>query len=190
MKPWLIVGGLFAAGLILAYAVGKTLVIALVGGISGGAVGALIAYFLLQRDKQSAAPAPEPQSPVDPTIPLLESLVGLNVAIREQALPLQALETTERVIDKLRELLPEMNENYRGNDLTWEVNRSAEDYLVRVVKPYMALNSGDRQDRMEEFLQGLSSLETALDEVLDVVRNHKQGEFSVKAKFLNARFAR
>ena len=188
MKPWLIVGGLFAAGLILAYVLGKTIIIALVGGAAGGIAGALIAWFL--RDKQTQSTVSEPQSPVDPTIPLLESLVALNVSIRERVLPAQALETTERVIDKLRELLPEMNTNYKGNDLTWEVNRSAEDYLVRIVTPYVAMNSQDRQDKLDEFLQGVNSLETALDEVLDVVRNHKQGEFSVKAKFLNARFAR
>ncbi|WP_028314204.1 hypothetical protein [Desulfatibacillum aliphaticivorans] len=188
MKPWLIVGGLFAAGLILAYVLGKTIVIALIGGAAGGLAGALIAWFL--KGKDAVQPAPEPQAPVDPTVPLMQGLVILNVNIREQAIPSQALEAVERIIDKLRDLLPQMNSDYKGNDLTWEVNRSAEDYLFRIVKPYMALNPADRQDKLDEFLQGLGAMETALDEVLDVVRNHKQGEFSVKAKFLNARFAR
>ena len=74
----------------------------------------------------------------------LGSLVELNVAIREHAPPQEVTATLESNIDVLRRLLPELNDQYVGSELTWTVNRMAADYLPRIVHPFIQLRPPGR----------------------------------------------
>ncbi|MFQ5796086.1 MAG: hypothetical protein ACE5JP_13700 [Candidatus Bipolaricaulia bacterium] len=158
-----------------------------------GAIAWAIARNLRRRSREdSTSDTDQAVETAEPAkeLMLLDGLVKLNIKIRTEALPTKAMSVIERIIDKLRKLLPEMNQNYTGNDLTWEVNRTAEVYLPKVIDPYVDLSSTQRNKKRVLLLESLKVLEEALDEVVKLVRENKEGEFAAKAKFLKARFAK
>ncbi len=185
-KRWAVAVGV---GLLLAlvlYLLFDLVIIAVVSAIVASAVAILVYRYL---DKQ---PKEEVTSPaVDPAAELralLDNLVTLNIAVREEGLAADVMARVEGIIDKLRELLPGINERHNGHELTWAVNRMAKDYLPRVVNPYIALSQAERESRREELLNSLNGLEAEVDNVTDLVRNEKLGDFRAKAAFLRARF--
>lgn len=134
---------------------------------------------------------PEPPSKPDPRremIALLDGLVTLNIQIREEGLGDEVLGRVEGIIDKLRALLPEINERYPAHELTWTINQMAKEYLQKALRPYMALGRGDRDDRRPELLKSLDGVEAEVDNVAELVRGDKMGDFKAKAAFLRARF--
>ncbi len=185
-KRWAVAIGV---GLLLAsllYLLFNVVVIAVISAAVASAVAILVYRYL---DK---GPQPEVTSRVvDPAAELrglLDNLVTVNIAIREEGLATDVVTRVEEIIDKLRELLPGINERHNGHELTWAVNKMAKDYLPRVVNPYVALSQTERESRRKELLNSLNGLEAELDNVADLVRNEKLGDFRAKAAFLRARF--
>ena len=119
---------------------------------------------------------------------LLDRLGALNVDIREAGLASDVLLRVETIIDKLRDLLPELNERYPGHELAWTLNQMAREYLSKVVRPYVALSEADRAERQQELLKSLNGVEAEVDNVADLVQGDKRGDFRAKAAFLRARF--
>ncbi len=149
----------------------------------------LIAYRYLERRSQAASAAPE----IDPKVELLEmlgSLLALNIRVREQSLSADVTGRVEGIIDKLRGLLEETNERHPGHELTWTLNQMAKQYLPKVMNPYLALSERDRDQSREELLRSLDGLEAEVDNVAELVRGDKMGDFKAKAAFLRARFVR
>ena len=98
------------------------------------------------------------------------------------------LARVEAIIDKLRPLLPEINERYPSHELTWTLNQMAKEYLQKAIRPYAALSPADRENRRAELLQSLDGVEGEVDNVAELVRGDKMGDFKAKAAFLRARF--
>ena len=62
-------------------------------------------------------------------------------------------------------------------------------YLIHLnLRPYVALSRKDREDRRPELLKSLDGLEAEIDNVAELVRGDKMGDFKAKAAFLRARF--
>ena len=185
-KRWAVAIGVGLLLAIVLYLLFKVIVIAVISAIVASAVAILVYRYL---DKE---PQPEVASRVvDPTAELrglLDNLVTVNIAIREEGLATDVVTRVEEIIDKLRELLPGINERHNGHELTWAVNKMAKDYLPRVVNPYVALSQTERESRRKELLNSLNGLEAELDNVADLVRSEKLGDFRAKAAFLRARF--
>ena len=185
-KRWAVAIGVGLLLAIVLYLLFKVIVIAVISAIVASAVAILVYRYL---DKE---PQPEVASRVfDPAAELrglLDNLVTVNIAIREEGLATDVVTRVEEIIDKLRELLPGINERHNGHELTWAVNKMAKDYLPRVVNPYVALSQTERESRRRELLNSLNGLEAELDNVADLVRNEKLGDFRAKAAFLRARF--
>ena len=112
----------------------------------------------------------------------------MNVQIRENALPPDVVEKLEASIDVLRRVMPELNDEHPGSELAWTVNRMASDYLPRIVTPYVKLSPPLRQEHREELLRSLAGLEAELENIGELLRGAKVGEFKTKAAFLRARF--
>lgn len=148
----------------------------------------LVYYFGIRPGrKKSTEPPPQP-SKADP----VQDLVALNLEIRKAALPLPLTQQCESVIDKLVELLPQLNAaDDPSGDLAWTVNRMAGEYLPnKCIRPYLALKSEDRNnpDQVQQFEQSLSVLSNELDEVAAILSRRDKAEFATKAKFLQHRF--
>ena len=189
-----IVGG-FILFFLVAKLFSQTLVVAFIGGVGGGVIGTLVALYVSTKERDHTSKEAEKSAaakrfePAEKLKTMLDNLVNVNTLVRTEGLSQKAISTVEAIIDMLRNLLPEMNENYRGNDLTWEVNRAAEAYLGNSVGPYVRLTMPEREAHENEFVESLGQLEDALKDISRLVRENRVGEFSAKAKFLRARFA-
>ncbi|MBI1355455.1 MAG: hypothetical protein GC160_14005 [Acidobacteria bacterium] len=141
--------------------------------------------YLDSNKKPEAPPKADPRKQLRE---LFDGLVSLNILVREEGLHTAVLARVEGIIDKLRALLPEINERYPSHELTWTLNQMAKEYLPKAMRPYVALGRQDREDRRAELLKSLDGLEAEIDNVAELVRGDKMGDFKAKAAFLRARF--
>ena len=154
-------------------------------------VGAVVAIAVYRaRASRDAAPAAEaPAAPAaDAWLEHLHALLQLNTSLRDRVVPEAVTLKIELIIDELREVLPELNDEYTGSELTWTVNRMASDYLSRIVAPYLELSPSARGEHEAELLASLEGLEAELSNIRGLVQKHDEGEFKAKAAFLRARF--
>lgn len=183
-KRWIqLIGAGFVAAIVI-YLLFQVIVIAAVSAVIASLVTSAILRYR-ERKSQPSSSKPDPRLEL---VGMLDGLVGLNVRIREQAVAGDVLARLEGIIDKLRGLLEDLNERHPGHDLTWTVNQMAKEYLRKVTNPYLALSAVDREGSRSEILQSLDGLESEVDNVAELVRNEKMGDFKAKAAFLRVRF--
>ena len=184
-KRWIVsaIGAAFVA--VLAYAVFELLLVAVVSAVVASLV-TLIGYRYLERRSKPEPPARP--SPKEGLISMLDGLLDLNIQLREQAPPRLVVERIERLIDQLRGLLDDLNLRHPDHELTWTVNQMARKYLPKIVGPYLALSSADRNAARDELMRSLDGLEAEIANVADLVNSDKMGDFKAKAAFLRARF--
>jgi hypothetical protein len=184
-KRWVGLVGAGVAAAVVIYAMFEIIVVAVVSA----AVASLVTFFLYRylggRSKPPPPPRPDPRQRL---LDMLGSLVDLNIRIREKGLAETILARVEHIIDKLRDLLEDINERHPEHELTWTLNQMAKQYLPKVMNPYLALSVKDRDGSQEELLRSLDGLEAEIDNVADLVRGDKLGDFKAKAAFLRARF--
>jgi len=184
----LLIYAALAIGVVAVSLLGDMLLVSIV---SAG-VAAIVAIFVHRRlgssDGREESGEQPAADPADEWIDHLRSLAELNLAIRERALPQDVTVVLETNIDVLRRLVPELNGDYVGSDLTWTVNRMARDYLPRIVRPYLELSPVGRDEHRAELLKSLAGLESELENIAALLRDAKVGEFKTKAAFLRARF--
>ena len=174
-----------AVGVVAIALVIQQLVVILLSAGVAAIVAVLVHRNLGSAPSEAATPAADLE---DAWIGHLQSLVALDVQIRESGLPQDVTAKLEESIDVLRRILPELNDDHAGSELTWTVNRMATDYLPRILTPYVKLSPPAREEHREELLRSLEGLESELENIGDLVRSAKVGEFKTKAAFLRARF--
>jgi len=164
--------------------------------IAIGLVGVYLIYKYkikpeVQTQSQDNTIVKQQPNPEEEIKDLLNQLLLWNIKVRVEGMAMDVLEKIESIIDTLQELVPVMNMNYAGNDLTWEINQSVKDYLPnKVIQPFLNLTQEERSTNKEQFMESSSMLQDALAEISDVVKNNRLGEFKAKAKFMQVRFAR
>ncbi len=184
-KRWLVFGVLALAVALVAVTVQQLVAIVV------SAVVAAIVAILVHRSLGAAGEAPaasvEADSP-EGWVEHLQQLALLNLQIREQGLAAEVVSKLEHSIDVLRRLIPELNEDHAGSELTWTVNRMASDYIRRIVSPFLALSPGARAEHQAELLESLEGLDSELENIASLLQSARVGEFKTKAAFLRARF--
>ena len=171
---------------ILLYLIFQILVVAAVSAV----IATLVTLAVLRYRERRSRPVLSRPDPRTELLGMLDGLVDLNIRIREQILAADVTARLERIIDKLLELLEDINSRHPGHDLTWTVNQMAKSYLPKVANPYLSLSADDREGARTEILHSLDGLEAEVDNVAELVRGHKMGDFKAKAAFLRARFVR
>lgn len=176
------------------WAVLKTVLGLVVAGLIGGVIGGVVASLLIRKElkeTKSVYSAEVPSQQNDPAVKvreMLEKLLQLNLAVRLAGLSQNALCAIEGVINKLRDVLPEVNDRYPGTDVAWEINESASVYLPNFVKPFLDLGPGVRVEKESSFISSLGGLQEAIEESFEMVEKQKEGAFDVKARFMNVKF--
>ena len=179
--------GLIGAGFVAAIVVYMLFELVVVAAVSA-VVASLVTLAILRYRERKSQPAPAKPDPRQELVGMLNGLVDFNIVIREQAIAEDVLARLEGIIDKLRGLLEDLNVRHPQHDLTWTVNQMAKEYLRKVTGPYLALSPTDREGSRDEILRSLDGLESEVDNVADLVRGEKMGDFKAKAAFLRARF--
>lgn len=181
---WIRLIGAGVVAAIVIYLLFELIVVAIVSA----AVASLVTFAVLRYLEGKKPVGPTKPDPRAELIGMLDRLLDLNLRIREGAIGAELEDRLEGIIDKLRGLLEDLNQRHPGHDLTWTVNQMAKQYLSKVTSPYLALTPKDRRASRSEFLRSLDGLESEVDNVADLVRGEKMGDFKAKAAFLRARF--
>lgn len=170
------------------YLILKTIVIVVISAIVAAIVAVIVTRAL---DKNEAAdesdkpPTPQPKTNVEK---LEQELLELNIKIRVESFTVKVLNSIETIIDKIGDLLSELNAKYAGSDLTWVVNEMAHKYLPDVTNQYVSLGINERAQKETQILETLSGLNTKLDDINKLVSEQKVSEFDAEAKFLKIKF--
>lgn len=189
------VGMALFGGLIL-YVLLQTVVAAFIGGIAGGIVGALIA-FVVMKGEEAARKGVEmidilheamTVRPEDEERTIVSGLLRLNVQVREAGLDAEVVSKTETVIDCLRRLVPDMQERYPGEELTWEIKRVAHVHLRELFFKYMALPEEMRVQERQRILLLLDAIVVDLGDAAELVKNAKVTDFGLKAAVIKRKF--
>ena len=184
-KRWLLAIGIGLVAGAVAFYLLPLIIVSAVSAVVASLV-TIAVYRVLDSKKTTDQPAkPDPRKELRAR---LDGLVELNIRIREEGLGDQALSRFEGIIDKLRELLPGINQRYPTHELTWTLNQMAKEYLPKGVNPFVALSALDRDERQAELMTSLDGLEAEVDNVAELIRGDKLGDFKAKAAFLRARF--
>ena len=184
-KRWLLAIGIGLVAGAVAFFLFPLIIVSAVSAVVASLV-TIAVYRVLDSNKTADQPAkPDPRKELRA---LLDGLIELNIRIREEGLGDHDLSRFEGIIDKLRELLPGINQRYPTHELTWTLNQMAKEYLPKVVNPFVALSAADRDERQAELMTSLDGLEAEVDNVAELIRGDKLGDFKAKAAFLRARF--
>lgn len=118
----------------------------------------------------------------------LENLVRLNLKARESALDDDLLLSLEQLIDRLFDILPRLNEQHRGSELAYVVNKIAGEYLGQITGSYFSLSVEARTGQKAELSRLLSGLNAEVSEIIKIVDDQATGEFKTHAKFISTKF--
>lgn len=118
----------------------------------------------------------------------IDELLVLNINIRKKIIDLNLIKEIEIILDKLRYILPILNEKYQVNELTWVTNKMASSYLQKILNPYMLFQLEEQKNKKNELLESLGCIEKELDEIIELVKQNETSQFDIKAKFIKNRF--
>ena len=147
----------------------------------------LILYFYT-KNKSNKSTVKKRKKEQEKSTPI-DILLDLNILIRLRIFNMDTINYTETIIDKLRNIIPILTEEYSKNELTWIVNKMASTYLAKVLYPYSKLSEEQQVVKEDSLLKSLKSIEDELDEIILMVNKKDESQFDKKAKFINHRFS-
>ena len=190
----------YFAGLLIAFAVlmAVGVVPKIIWAIIGlGVIAALAAAVLalvkpLGGPSEAKVPEENPENTVSPkdqaNLSGLETLVQLNLKSRESGLDQDLLSSLEALIDRLFDILPRLNQQHKGSELAFVVNKIAKDYLGQITGSYLGLSTDARAAQKEELKRVLTGLNDEVAEIIRIVDEQVTGEFKTHAKFISTKF--
>lgn len=191
----------YFAGLVLVFAVllGAGIVPKIVWAVIGLGVIAFLAAALLAVVKplggvnsKEATPKEEPADHVSALTQKaregLENLVRLNLKARESGMDEDLLINLEQLVDRLFDILPRLNQEHRGSELAFVVNKIAGEYLNQITGTYLGLSADARTSQKDELKRVLGGLNDEVLEIIKIVDDQMTGEFKTHAKFISTKF--
>ena len=156
----------------------------------GAAAGASAWFFLRSKAGGEAANAPQPDA-IPAHEQATEALLDANLSLRRAICPAAVVTRYEDLIDQLLDLVPSVNQEAANTELAWVINQMSLDYLPqKSLAPYLGLDRDARHatGTIEQVMAGLDAMATELNEVRDLIGQHRTDEFDRKAEFLKRRF--
>lgn len=195
-KKWLLAGlVIFLIVLVIAKLLKAAITLALILGAVVGSIvlGALLALWIERLFREEKAKAPSKQEPQQQGDSLLEkalrALSELNLKLRlGPDLAEIVLSKSEALIDRLGEMLPRLNEEYKNSELTFVANRIASEYLPDLVGAYLQLSTEDRTGKTNDLTQTLAGLDSEVAKIVRLIDSQRLNEFDKEAMFLRHKF--
>ena len=176
---------------ILAIGFGGWIIYKLSGAIVGGMIGGLVVWYLTRNDRRSQQVSAAPASPIQEidVDDLLGRLLEMGILIREETFPSAVIECLDRIIGLLRDVVPKLNAQHQGIDITWLVNRMVTNYLpLEAIASFRELSEGTRESKSGVFIESLSGLESQLRKIKQSLDMQDESTFAISAAFLRSRF--
>jgi len=156
--------------------------------IVGLVIGVLIA-FIYKRSKKNRPTKGIKVDEANKNERIFKNLLKLNMKIRESLEEIELIQNIEEVIDQIRSLAPQINQQMPGSQIEWVINRMDTDYLPKLLNPYIRLEPNIRIEKKASFLTALKSIHDELKEVEEMLQNSDSEEFDSKAAFIKHRFS-
>lgn len=149
--------------------------IAVIGGIAGAAIAFIIGYKffkekIIEDIKADLKEEPKKQNPSDEAI---ESLISLEeyIAINDQKFEKELSEKISSLIEDLITVVPQMNNNFNSQAITFEVTNLAEEHFPNRVKSFLNLNENDQNSQKLKLLSDLQKMEEVIRKVIVIIKN-------------------
>lgn len=155
--------------------------------IVGAALGLVLGMFMFPADGRK--PKIEIVDSVDPVEGHLEKILALNKQLRlDPYLESEVLGKAETILDKLSGILPRVNREHTGSEVTYVINRMVTDYLPELFGPFLQLSDDARKGELESLMGTLNALDQEIDNIIKLVEDRKVNEFRVQDTFLRHKF--
>jgi len=118
----------------------------------------------------------------------LNALVKLNFAIRNDPLRNEDIvKELEDIVNSLVDILPVVNEESSDISLIHVINNIGDDYLPRLLNPYIKLNESERKQKTAKILDGLKEISTKLSSTADKINKGEFDKIEMEVSFLKSR---
>ncbi|MGL1901597.1 MAG: hypothetical protein OCC49_05645 [Fibrobacterales bacterium] len=153
------------------------------------AASGLLYYLNRDKRKRGKSRIPKKEGQNDTLIPVLQRLSIVNLAIRTTyGVPSEVITAVERLIDSLVESLPRLHDDHPSTEITWVVEKIANDHLMGLVEKYCALSGSEKESTVESFLSALSGLEKELAKINGLMNENDKAAFDTEAIFLKQKY--
>lgn len=145
--------------------------------------GTLVSHLLSRKETAKSTPVPEPAP--DKTAQRLNSLVSLNLKLRKDPdRDDEVVSLVEEIIDALSELVAKLNSQHPSSDLTYQINRVADEYLLTTVNKFLELSPASRAQKKKALTESLTALKERIQVIVSRIDTLAESEFSMEAKML------
>ncbi len=135
-----------------------------------------------ETEKSTQAPA----SPPNKTAERLESLIQLNLTLRRDSnRDDEIVGLVESVIDALNVLVPKLNSEHPSSDLTFQINRVVDEYLLTTVVNFLKLSTASRANQKEALMASLADVQARVQELTSRIDHLDEVKFDVEAQMLS-----
>lgn len=186
-KKVMFILAVFAIALVLLLLISKLSM----GTLFGAVITAIVAGLLLENyfSKKEKADAPEkrPEPKPNKTEQQLNALVQLNLKLRKDPdRDDDLLSSIEKIIDTLNSVLPRLNEDHPSSDLTYQMGRVVDEYLLTAINNFLRLSVDSRNAKKAELIKSLNSLEERLADILKRIDSLAESDFEVDSEMLKS----
>lgn len=145
---------------------------------------------LLARSSESGenikTATPPPVS--DPSEQLLEKCVAILLECKLSGLAPIPLSQLEQLVERLIEVLPRLNSEHVGSELTFTVNKIAGEYLQQVTSAYLGLTPESKAGQEAEIISVISGLCAEVNDIRGLLDSQSSSEFKTHARFIRQKF--
>ncbi len=136
-------------------------------------------------------PSPSPEKAKETDVKAsLESLLNLNILARTtKGLAEDALELIEQIVDSLVKVLPQANERYPNEGVTYELNRISKEHLFKSIKEYLEMSETSRENQLGNFKERLKEILDIVTQANDIIDRNEESEFKTIANFLRTKYS-
>ena len=185
------------AGVILGLIVGKLVGSMLYCLVLFPLVSWFVVSFLVPERKKKESeeskedvppPVTEESKKQDDIMEHLDSLVKLNFDIRNDPLrDSDIVNELEKIINDLVDIIPVINEESNDVSLVHVINNIGDDYLPRLINPYIKLSESDRKQKTSEILDGLKEISNKVASTAEKINKGEFDKIEMEVSFLKTR---
>jgi hypothetical protein len=132
------------------------------------------------------------EQPIDPrTLSMEQSLkkvIELYLECKLNRIDTVIVAELAGIIEKLFEILPRLNSEHPGTELTYVVNKICDEYLHQIVGTYLKLSRESQDAQKGEVVNVLRGLKTEIIDIYGLIESKSVGDFKTHAKFVRNKF--
>lgn len=118
----------------------------------------------------------------------VKSLLNTNIYVRMNINDIELRSHIEKLIDDIREIIEPINDKKNFSSLSMTVNTIGEDYLPRILEPYVALTENERQNNRDNLIANIDAMSTELASIRAELENDNIDSFGRFNDQLNVLF--